>query len=118
MSAVFGQYGSAAQDVLRTAVAERWSNASELIDGLEELAIRAATIAEPGADIEGELFGFSRVIAANPELELALGSRLGERTPRPPWSSVSSSMPPPALRRPSSSRPSCVSRASAGCGSC
>ncbi|MGG1909956.1 ATP synthase F1 subunit delta [Microbacterium sp. NRRL B-14842] len=66
-----------AQDVLRTAVAERWSNASELIDGLEELAIRAATIAEPGADIEGELFGFSRVIAANPELELALGSRLG-----------------------------------------
>ena len=50
---------------------------SELIDGLEELAIRAATIAESGADIEGELFGFSRVIAANPELELALGSRLG-----------------------------------------
>ena len=77
VSAVFGQYGSAAQDVLRTAVAVRWSNASELIDGLEELAIRAATIAEPGADIEGELFGFSRVIAANPELELALGSRLG-----------------------------------------
>lgn len=77
VSAVFGQYGPAAQDVLRTAVAERWSNASELIDGLEELAIRAATIAEPGADIEGELFGFSRVIAANPELELALGSRLG-----------------------------------------
>ena len=84
VSAVFGQYGSAAQDVLRTAVAERWSNASELIDGLEELAIRAATIAESGADIEGELFGFSRVIAANPELELALGSRLGDDAAKGP----------------------------------
>ncbi|CAI7662485.1 unnamed protein product [Penicillium discolor] len=70
-------FAAARAGILRTAVAERWSNASELIDGLEELAIRAATIAEPGADIEGELFGFSRVIAANPELELALGSRLG-----------------------------------------
>ncbi|MBQ3360036.1 MAG: ATP synthase F1 subunit delta, partial [Microbacterium sp.] len=46
-------------------------------DGIDELAIRASAIAEAGADIEGELFGFSRVVAANPELELALGSRLG-----------------------------------------
>ena len=30
------------------------------------------------ADVEGELFRFSRTIAANPELELALGSRLGD----------------------------------------
>ena len=32
----------------------------------------------PTADVEGELFRFSRTVAANPELELALGSRLGD----------------------------------------
>ncbi len=77
VAAVFGGFSADAQSVLKTVVAERWSNAGELVDGVEELAIRAAAIAEPGADIEGELFSFSRVIAANPELELALGSRLG-----------------------------------------
>lgn len=77
VAAVFGGFSQSAQSVLKTAVAERWSSAAELVDGIEELAVRATAIAEPKADIEGELFGFSRVIAANPELELALGSRLG-----------------------------------------
>lgn len=77
VAAVFGGFSQTAQSVLKTVVAERWSSADELIDGIEELAIRSAAIAEPGADIEGELFDFSRVIAANAELELALGSRLG-----------------------------------------
>ncbi|MGW9156417.1 MULTISPECIES: F0F1 ATP synthase subunit delta [unclassified Microbacterium] len=77
VAAVFGGFSADAQSVLKTVVAERWSNAGELVDGVEELAIRAAAIAEPDADIEGELFSFSRVVAANPELELALGGRLG-----------------------------------------
>ncbi|OAN43494.1 F0F1 ATP synthase subunit delta [Microbacterium sp. H83] len=77
VAAVFGGFSDNARRVLETVVAERWSSASELIDGIEELAIRAAAVAEPSADIEGELFGFTRVIAANSELELALGSRLG-----------------------------------------
>jgi len=77
VSAVFGGYSQNAQSVLRTVVAERWSSAAELVDGIEELAIRATAIAEPQADIEADLFSFSRVIAANPELELALGSSLG-----------------------------------------
>ncbi|MGK3948002.1 F0F1 ATP synthase subunit delta [Microbacterium sp. K2] len=77
VAAVFGGFSQDAQSVLKTVVAERWSSASQLVDGIEELAIRAAAIAEPQADIAGELFGFTRVIAANAELELALGSRLG-----------------------------------------
>lgn len=77
VAAVFGGFSQGAQGVLKTVVAERWSSASELVDGIEELAIRAAAIADPSSDIGGELFGFSRVIAANAELELALGSRLG-----------------------------------------
>ncbi len=77
VAAVFGGFSQDAQSILRAVVAERWSSASELVDGVEELAIRVAAIAAPQTDIGGELFGFSRVIAANPELELALGSRLG-----------------------------------------
>lgn len=77
VAAVFGGFSQNAQTVLKAAVSERWSSAAELTDGIEELAIRAAALAEPAADIEGELFGFTRVVAANPELELALGSRLG-----------------------------------------
>lgn len=77
VGAVFGTFSPATQTVLKTAVAERWSTADQLVDGIEELAIRAAAIADQSADIEGELFGFSRVIAANAELELALGGRLG-----------------------------------------
>ena len=63
--------------LLSNAVQQRWSSASDLIDGIEELAVRAATIASD-ADVESELFEFSRTVAANPELELALGSRLGD----------------------------------------
>lgn len=64
--------------LLTSVVEQRWSSASDLVEGIEELAIRAASIAAPEADLEGELFGFGRTVAANPELELALGSRLGD----------------------------------------
>ena len=42
--------------LLTTVVAQRWSRAADLVDAIEELAVRAAAIAEPGADVEGELF--------------------------------------------------------------
>ncbi|WP_243224968.1 F0F1 ATP synthase subunit delta [Microbacterium sp. CIAB417] len=75
---VFAGLSASAQDVLVAVAAQRWSDSSDLIDGIEELAIRAVAIAKPKDDIEGELFGFLRVVAGNPELELALGSRLGD----------------------------------------
>lgn len=76
---VFGpSLSPVAVTVLTAVVAERWSNASDLVDGVDELAVRAASIAAPQVDLEGELFQFSRTIAGNPELELALGSRLGD----------------------------------------
>jgi F-type H+-transporting ATPase subunit delta len=64
--------------LVTTAVEQRWSSAADLIDGIEELAVRAAAIAEPSADVEAELFSFSRTVAGNSELELALGSRIGD----------------------------------------
>lgn len=74
---VFGSLSAGAVSVLDTAAAQRWSSADDLITGVEEVAVRAAAIAASGTDIEAELFQFSRAVAASPELELALGSRLG-----------------------------------------
>jgi F-type H+-transporting ATPase subunit delta len=76
---VFGKaLGATALGLLQSAVAQRWSTASDLVDGIEDLAVRAASVAEPSSDIEGELFSVSQTVAANPQLELALGSRLGD----------------------------------------
>lgn len=78
VASVFGGMSEATRQVVTAVVGQRWSNADDLIAGIEELAIRTAAIAEPKADIEGELFSFLRVVAANPELELALGGRMGD----------------------------------------
>ncbi|GAA2004907.1 F0F1 ATP synthase subunit delta [Microbacterium ulmi] len=78
VAAVFGSFRPVTVALLTTVVEQRWSNADELVTGIEELAVRGASIAGGAADVEGELFRFSRTIADNPELELALGSRLGD----------------------------------------
>lgn len=75
---VFAGYGPVAVQLLSSAVSQRWSSTEDLISGIEELAIRAAALGAPATDVEGELFQVARVVAANPELELALGSRLGD----------------------------------------
>lgn len=80
VASVFGSTADVTRQLVTAAVGQRWSDADGLIAGIEELAIRAAAIAEPKADIEGELFSFLRVVAANAELELALGGRLGDDT--------------------------------------
>jgi len=81
VSDVFGAaFGPTALSLLTTAVEQRWSSASQLLDGIEELAVRAAAISAPGVDVDGELFSAARLVAENPEIELALGSRLGDDT--------------------------------------
>ncbi len=78
VASVFAGLSETTRQVVSAAVSQRWSDADGLVAGIEELAIRAAAIASPEVDIEGELFSFLRVIAANAELELALGGRLGD----------------------------------------
>lgn len=79
VSDVFGaSVGVKARELLVAIVTQRWSSADDLVDGVEEVAIRSAARTQPDADVEGELFRFGRTVAAHPELELALGSRLGE----------------------------------------
>lgn len=75
---VFAAFQPATVSLVKTAAAQRWSSLDDLVEGIEALAIRAAAIADAKADVEGELFEVARTVAANPELELALGSRLGD----------------------------------------
>jgi F-type H+-transporting ATPase subunit delta len=79
VSDVFGPtFRPVTVSLLSSLVDQRWSRASDLVDGIEELAVRAAAIGATGSEVEAELFSFSRTVAQNPELELALGSRLGD----------------------------------------
>ena len=78
VATVFGaQFQPATVAALTAAVSQRWSNADDLVAGIEDLGVRAASRAAEGVDLEGELFSVTRLIAENPDLELALGSRLG-----------------------------------------
>ncbi|OCG74303.1 F0F1 ATP synthase subunit delta [Microbacterium sediminis] len=78
VASVFGKLSAGARNVIAAAAAQRWSSRRDLIEGIEDLAVRAAAKAEKTADVAGELFGVTRLIASNPELELALGSTLGD----------------------------------------
>ncbi|HWI32646.1 MAG TPA: F0F1 ATP synthase subunit delta [Microbacterium sp.] len=76
---IFGKsFRPATVAVLTATAQQRWSGAADLVDAIEELAVRAATRADKNVDVEGELFRVSRLVAENPQLELALGSRLGD----------------------------------------
>lgn len=74
---VFGTLSPEALNLVGAVAAQRWSSAGDLVAGIENLAIRAVAKSDE-AGVEGELFQVIRVIAQNPELELALGSRLGD----------------------------------------
>jgi len=69
---------SATLDVTSTLVSERWSQPSDLVDATEQLAMLAVIeMAEREGkldELEDELFRFSRVVNAEPELRAALSS--------------------------------------------
>jgi len=80
LKAVFGSSLSAPVfKILGVVVGKRWSAPADLLAGIEELGLRAAAdSAASDADIEGELFAFGKTVSSNPELELAIGSKLGD----------------------------------------
>lgn len=74
---VFGEtLPDAAITLLTDIAAGRWSDEQDLLSAIEELGIRAAAASTKSA-VETELFGFGGTVASNPQLELALGSKLG-----------------------------------------
>lgn len=76
---IFGKgFDKDALTLVAAATAQRWSSGHDLVDGIEDLGLRAAasSVKESGV-IEGEIFGFARAVSSDAELELALGSKLG-----------------------------------------
>jgi F-type H+-transporting ATPase subunit delta len=73
------QVGDATRDLLDALVAGRWSAASELLGGCEQLGVQAllasADRAGDLADVEDELFRFGQVVAGDPRLSATLGDR-------------------------------------------
>ncbi|HEU5222720.1 MAG TPA: F0F1 ATP synthase subunit delta [Candidatus Lumbricidophila sp.] len=78
VSKVFGSKLSAeAVTVLTDAASRRWSSGDDFLGGLEDLGVRVAAKSDGSANVDEELFAVQRTIAADAELELAIGSKLG-----------------------------------------
>lgn len=76
---LFGKgFDKDALTLVAAATAQRWSSGHDLVTGIEDLGLRAAasSVTESGV-IEGEIFSFARAVSSDAELELALGSKLG-----------------------------------------
>lgn len=75
---LFTSVDAKAKALLGGIVSSRWSNEDELLAGIEEIGIRAIAQSAPASvSIESELFTFGQAVAADPALELAVGSKLG-----------------------------------------
>ena len=72
-----GKIGAPALGVLATAASQRWSAESNLIDAVEHVArlalIKRADVSGDVAEVEDQLFRFSRVLDAQPRLSTLLG---------------------------------------------
>jgi ATP synthase F0 subunit b/ATP synthase F1 delta subunit len=73
-----GKIGQPALDVLKAAVAERWSAGSDLVDSIELSARQALLIRAEKAgkvdEVEDQLFRFSRILDTQPRLAILLGN--------------------------------------------
>lgn len=73
---LFGGANDSVRAVLTAAVAEKWSKPAELVDGIEELALRVEAGTNP--NLAEELLAAAAVIDGHHDLELTLGSKLGD----------------------------------------
>ena len=79
VNAVFNSLSSDARDLIAGLARSRWSESSDFLAGLEEVGLRVmASSVDATVDIPSELFRFGRTVASNAELELAVGSKLGD----------------------------------------
>lgn len=77
---VFGGSMSAeTRGLLKAVGAARWSEQDDVLEAIENLGIRAAAMSAPASvSIEKELFAFGQAVGSDSDLELALGSKLGQ----------------------------------------
>lgn len=71
-----GKVSDAASGLIAAVAAAKWSAPGDLTDAVEQLAVQAIVAASEQEgrldDLEDELFRFSRVVASQPELRIAL----------------------------------------------
>lgn len=72
---VFASAQEPTRTILTAAVSQKWSHPVGLVEGIEELGIRAE--AHGTDNLDQELLAIDNVIGQNHELELTLGSKLG-----------------------------------------
>jgi F-type H+-transporting ATPase subunit delta len=75
---IFGSLDPAATRLLGGLTTARWSDSDELVDGIEQVGIRAIAASAEGAEIESELFDVARAVRSDNQLELAIGSTLSD----------------------------------------
>ena len=73
---LFGSISAGARSVLSAAVEQSWSNPAELLDGIEQLGLRAE--AANDSNLADELLAAAATVDSSHELELVLGSKLGD----------------------------------------
>lgn len=79
VASIFGSLNSDARELLSELVSSRWSKPSDLLGGIEEIAIRLAALSvDSSVDIPAELFAFGAAVSSNAELELATANKLGD----------------------------------------
>ena len=71
---LFGGLSAGARSVLIAAVRGRWSNSDEFVAGVEELGLRAESLAN--SSLSDELLAVADLVDRNHELQLSLGSKL------------------------------------------
>ncbi len=75
-SLLAGRVSAAASNLIAAAAQAPWSAPGDLTDGVEQLGVQAIAAAAEAEgrldDLEDELFRFSRIVASQPELRMAL----------------------------------------------
>lgn len=78
IGAIFGKLDTTASSLLGGIVGSRWSDAAQLVDGIEQIGIRAVAASSNDDTIESQLFEFARIVSDDHDLELAIGSALSD----------------------------------------
>lgn len=77
VKSLFARASAPAKTVLEQVAASRWSANGDVVSALEDLGIRAYGMTTNDG-LEQELLEINRVISSVPDLELTLGSKLGD----------------------------------------
>lgn len=77
MADVFASASESSRVILDAIATNRWSDSDDVVAAVENLGIRAEAMVS-GSGLDDELLAINAVVASDAELELTLGSKLGD----------------------------------------